>query len=152
MIIYQPRHMSREVHICFILTYINHSSLNLPPRNINSVKTLQEIETAGPYEANMIASPLNAHPLPGTSRFLTSERDLCRPPSYEAQPNPPPYTSCTSKTVARHPTTRSFPFGAGVTFEWNYSTPRSPNDIILVTVRTNPLGRRQSFDDPLPER
>jgi hypothetical protein len=44
------------------------------------------------------------------------------------------------------------PFGSGVTFQWNPNRPRSPDDIIIVSVRVNTLGRRQSFDDPLPER
>jgi hypothetical protein len=97
-------------------------------------------------------SPLDAHPLPGTSRFLTTERDLCTPPPYKAQQSPPPYASDESSSNASQLSTRSVPFGSGVTFEWNSNKPRSPEDIIIVTVRVNTQGRRQSFDDPLPER
>lgn len=97
-------------------------------------------------------SPLDADPLPGTSRFLTTERNLCMPPSYKAQQSPPPYSSDESSTNAPQLSTRSVPFGSGVTFEWNSNKPRSPEDIIIVTVRVNTQGRRQSFDDPLPER
>jgi hypothetical protein len=96
--------------------------------------------------------PLNAHPLPGTSRFLTSERDLCVPPSYTAQQAPPPYPSRNGNDESTQPSTTSVPFGSGVTFKWNPNTPCSLNDITIVTVRVNQLGRRQSFDDPLPER
>lgn len=120
------------------------------PTNITSVDTSRQ--RFGDYKEKMISSPLDAHPLPGTSRFLTSERISCLPPPYDAQQTPPPYPSCSSKTVVRRPTTRSFPFGAGVTFEWTHGIPPSPDDIILAMVRINPLGRRQSFDDPLPER
>jgi hypothetical protein len=97
-------------------------------------------------------SPLDAHPLPGTSRFLTTERDLCVPPPYKAQQAPPPYSSDESNTKQTTPSTRSVPFGSNVTFEWSSQKPRSPDDIIIVTVRVNTQGRRQSFDDPLPER
>lgn len=97
-------------------------------------------------------SPLDAHPLPGTSRFLTSERELCTPPPYKAQQAPPPYTSDESSTRTAQLSTRSVPFASGVTFEWSPNKPRSPDDIIIVSVRVNTLGRRNSFDDPLPER
>lgn len=104
----------------------------------------------------MIGSPLEADPLPGTSRFYTSQRDAHMPPPYASQQPPPPYPSCTPtpKATIPQPSTRSVPFGHGVTFEWNSALPSSPDDIIIVTVRTNQLGlsRRQSFDDPLPER
>ena len=96
-------------------------------------------------------SPLNADPLPGTSRFLTSERVLCVPPPYTAQP-PPPYSSSNPEVLTTKLSTRSIPFGSGVTFERPHNTPPSPDDIIIVTVRINQLGRRKSFDDPLPER
>jgi hypothetical protein len=43
-------------------------------------------------------------------------------------------------------------FGHGVTSEWHSNKPTSPEDIIIVTVQTNQLGRIESFDDPLPER
>jgi hypothetical protein len=97
-------------------------------------------------------SPLDAHPLPGTSRFLTSERELCIPPPYKAQQAPPPYSSHETNGSSTQVSTRSVPFGSSVTFEWDSNKPRSPDDIIIVTVRVNTLGRRQSFNDPLPER
>jgi len=96
--------------------------------------------------------PLNAYPLPGTSRFLTSERELCAPPPYAAQQAPPPYPPCKENDTTVGPSTRSIPFGPGVTFDWNFKKTRSPDDIIIVTVRINQLGRRDSFDGPLPDR
>ncbi|GAB7323381.1 hypothetical protein MBLNU13_g05840t2 [Cladosporium sp. NU13] len=97
-------------------------------------------------------SPLDAHPLPGTSRFLTTERQLCVPPPYKAQQSPPPYPSDESSTDTAQLSTRSVPFSTGVTFEWNSTKPQSPDDIIIVTVRVNTQNCRESFDDPLPER
>jgi hypothetical protein len=108
------------------------------------------------YKSKMRKScfPLDADPLPGTSLFFTSERSSCvcvRSP-YAAQKTPPPYDSCKSDTAKTQPSTRSVPFGHGVTFEWHSNVPTTPDDIIIVTVQTNALGRRESFDDPLPER
>jgi hypothetical protein len=52
----------------------------------------------------------------------------------------------------RQPRTRSIPFGSGVTMEWSPDIHQSPDDIILVTVRLHQLGRRESFDENLPQR
>ena len=97
-------------------------------------------------------SPLDAHPRPGTSRFLTTERELCLPPPYKAQQSPPPYDSDEASTNTAQLSTRSVPFGSGVTFEWNSNKPQSPDDIIIVTVRINTQNCRDSFDEALPER
>ena len=122
---------------------------------MNFSPTAQEVLVHWPkYKPKKMVrcSPLDAHPLPGTSRFLTSERELCKPPPYKAQQPPPPYHSDETSNTPTQPSTRSIPFGSSVTFEWNSNRLRSPDDIIIVTVRVNTLGRRKSFDDPLPER
>jgi hypothetical protein len=97
-------------------------------------------------------SPIDADRMPGTSRFFTSEKSSCVPPPYPDQQAPSPYVPCRSDTAKTQPSTRSVPFGPGVTFEWQPNVPTTPDDIIIITVQTNWLGRRQSFDDPLPER
>lgn len=100
----------------------------------------------------MIGSPLEAYPLPGASKFFSTERDDNLPPPYAAQQAPPSYSFCAPSIALRQPRTRSIPFGSGVTIEWSTDIPQSPDDIMFVTVRISQLGRRQSFDENLPQR
>ena len=100
----------------------------------------------------MTGSPLEAHPLPGTSKFFSTEEDENIPPPYAAQQALPPYSFCPPNNALGQPRTISVPFGSGVTFEWSPVIPQSPDDIIFVTVRINKLGPRQSFDGHLPQR
>src|ERR1700712_875501 len=100
----------------------------------------------------MIGSPLEAHPLPGTSQFFSTEKDDDLPPPYAAQQAPPSYSSSTSSSALRQPRTRSIPFGSGVTIEWSTDVPQSPDDIMFVTVRISQLDRTQSCDVNAPQR
>lgn len=100
----------------------------------------------------MIGSPVEAHPLPGSSRFFTSEKDYNVPPPYAAQQTPPPYSSSTSNRALSQPCTRSVPFASSVITEWSPNIPRSPDGIIYVTVKINRLDLKQSFDEDLPQR
>lgn len=138
------------------ITFTLHSTFS---KSFRKLFQFFQTDTTSPVslaseQFNMIGSPLEAHPLRSSScRSSVSQNDeIDGPPPYVAQQAPPPYLPRTPSTRTPQPRTKSIPFGTGVSIEWDRTAPPSSEDIIIVTVRVNKLGRRLSFDDPLPER
>lgn len=116
------------------------------------ITSVQRLDQPSHSLHTMIGSPIEAHPLPGTSKFLSTAKDENIPPPYADQQAPPPYDPCASNRALRQPRTRSIPFASGVEMEWSPDIHQSPDDILFVTVRINQLNRRHSSDEDLPQR
>lgn len=102
------------------------------------------------------ASTFEAYPAPPPRRSSTTSTTTTSPPAASPTSERRASTPAAMTANLHSVRTRSLggPLSAGVIFERDPLNPPSDDDIIIVTVRISKAKseRRNSFDDPLPDR
>lgn len=104
--------------------------------------------------ANRLAStyaPFATPPPPRRSSTTTTMPQSTPSPDRERRSSTPSTTHNLALNPVRTRSLGGF-LSAGVIFERDPTNPPSDDDIIIVTVRVTKKLRRNSFDDPLPDR